>query len=199
MKLTGLLGEPITNQQLAEKLDWPLEEVVRVMHGFELAELAERVVITQRTKIYSVIDNAQLNQKIESAWAQHKDQIDGESASDWVALRGILRRQTPAVLLIDMDDDSTFNELSGLIQEPGELLADVKFVGVRTGGAEGLDEGIIAGFQMILGPDCSEQELVSACLGTNQLTAPSDNQSNGAKKSLKCLENLQSFEMLTCN
>ena len=42
MKLMGMLAKPVTAEQIANQLGWPVEEVRRVLHGFELAELVEQ-------------------------------------------------------------------------------------------------------------------------------------------------------------
>ncbi len=162
MKLMSLVSEPVTASQLAKQLGWPKEEVVRVLHGFELAELVEKCSIAHTTKVFGVTPDSELSQKIDSLFQTHQQEVSGKTVSDWLALRLLLRRHKPEVLLVDLNDETAQAQLHKLVQDPSNFLAGVRLVGIRSDGAETFHSDPSLCFRLILRNDCSEQQLRNA-------------------------------------
>ncbi len=128
MKLMNLVAEPISVAQLATQLGWPEEEVQRVAHGFELAELIEKVSLEEKTQVYGVFADGEQALKIRSFYQQSPTEVAGKLVRDAVGLKLLLRRTRPDVLLVEVGD-----EAQALLDEFSELLDDVRVIGIRTG------------------------------------------------------------------
>ncbi len=127
MKLMNCVSEPSSVDQIAQQLGWPLEEAQRVLNGFELAELVERCPFAATTRVFGVIQHEGLGKTVESTLQHHAD-FSGKLVKDWLALRLLLRRQKPDVLLLELTESSK-EQLQQLRDEPNELLAGVRVVG----------------------------------------------------------------------
>lgn len=158
MKLTGLLAKPVTAQQIAQQLDWPVEEARRVLHGFELAELVEPSQAEQITQVVCIISDPELAQKFESTFDASRESIAGKVVGDWMALRLILRRQRPDVLVIDMSEPVAPTQLKNLMQDPASL-KDVRLIGVTSRPCEELPTEFTGNFSQMLRDDFTKQQL----------------------------------------
>ncbi len=160
MRMMSLISEPVSVAKLAQQLDWPIEEVRRVAHGFELAELVEQAETVANTKVFGVIANAQVERRINDFFQSSKRKISGKVVQDWLALRLLLRRSLPEVLLIELDGDQTI--LQKLIEEPSNPLDGVRIVGVRKEGASRANDEVPAGIHATVDHDFDEQQLWEA-------------------------------------
>jgi CheY-like chemotaxis protein len=167
MKLMNLLSEAATTSHLAQRLDWPAEEARRVLHGFELAEIVERSTISQTTKVFGVVNDEQLAQKMNALFNRHPQDIAGKSVPDWLALRLLLRRHKPDVLLVEMNDDQAEKYLLQLLHDPAQFLDGVRLIGIRNGAAEPFGFDAAIEFSSILSDDCPDQQLLDAILTSN--------------------------------
>jgi CheY-like chemotaxis protein len=127
MGLMSLMSEPISVSQMAQQLGWPVEEVQRVAHGFELAELVERCQITNTVKVFSVISESQLGRKLGSFFQANRQELTGKVVRDWLGLKLLLRRSRPDVLMVELQEDMT--QLQKLFDEPANLLENVRIIG----------------------------------------------------------------------
>jgi len=160
MRLMSLTSDPISISKLAQKLGWPAEEVRRVAHGFELAELVEQSQATTTKQAYGVIADATLAQKINEFLETHQREWVGKVVPDWLALRLLLRRNAPEVLLVEMGEDQT--TLQKLSEELSNSVKGVRIIGVCKPGFELADKRIPSGVHAVVNHDFSEQQLLDA-------------------------------------
>jgi len=59
VKLMHVVSEPISASDIAVRLGWSEEEVIRVVHGFEMAELIKIVSFADRTEIEGPVANGE--------------------------------------------------------------------------------------------------------------------------------------------
>lgn len=162
MRLMSLMSEPVTVPELAHRLGWPVEEARRVVNGFELAELVEQSETSKTIKVLGVIANGQLGRKVKGFFQTNKQVLSGKVVRDFLALRLLLRRSLPEVLLIELDGDAT--DWKKLIEEPSNPLDGVRIVGVGKLGAELADDELPSGVHATLSHDFNEKELREAIM-----------------------------------
>jgi hypothetical protein len=163
MNLMSALAETTTCGQLTERLGWPEDEVRRVLHAFELAELIERRTVRETTKVFAVASQPEIHGRLANWFKASTSQVSGKLVRDWLALGLLLRRQKPEVLVVEADDQASLTHLQKLAQDPAEPLADVRFVGIRAPGASGEVAGKeLVHFTAVLNADASESQWRSA-------------------------------------
>ena len=175
MKLMGVVNEAITIDQISKRLAWPQEEVRRVVHGFELAELIERRQIQETAKVFAVAFSAEMHGRWSSFFKTVEEQISGKLLRDWLALGLMIRRQKPGVLLVELKDEIALSQLQKLQCDPAGYLKGVRLVTVcatdqlarRASACE---------FEANLRPGCSERELLAAIV--NDQNAKPQNQTS---------------------
>ena len=87
---------------------------------------------------------------------------------DWLALRLLLRRHKPDVLLVEMNNDGLAQKyLTQLLQDPAQYLAGVRLIGIHHGASEDFHSDPAIEFHSILSDDCGEQQLLDAVLAPN--------------------------------
>lgn len=150
MKLMNLVSEPIATAELASQLGWPEEEVVRVVHGFEMAELLEKVSLGAKTKVFGVIANGEQALKVRSFYQQTPNDVTGKLVRDSAGLKLLLRRTRPDVLLLEVGDDS-----QALLDEFSELLQEVRVIGIHADESEPANENI----SNFLRTDCTVESI----------------------------------------
>lgn len=148
MKLMNLVSEPISISQIATQLGWPEEEAIRVAHGFEMAQLVEKVSLDEKTKVFGVIADGEQALKVRSFYQQTPEDVTGKLVRDAVGLKLLLRRTRPDVLLVEVGDDS-----EALLKEFKELLDEVRVIGIRPGNGE--SDAINDNVATTLGNDCT--------------------------------------------
>lgn len=160
MKLMSLVSEPTTIAQMASQLDWPTEEVQRVAHGFALAELIESTTVANTTRVFGVVADEVQSQKVRSLFQNSQSQISGKLVRDSLALRLLLRRARPDVLIVEIGHDDS--ALQQLLEDSADALEGVKIVGiVSVAGCE-----TACDLTATLGADCTESQLLEAVLTT---------------------------------
>ena len=128
MSLMSLMSEPITVSEMAQRLGWPVEEARRVAHGFELAELVEQCQIKNTTKVFGVVSDPQVSRKLGSFFQANRQEISGKVVRDWLALRLLLRRNRPDVLIVELNQD--VGQLEKLFDDQSNLLEDIRIIGL---------------------------------------------------------------------
>lgn len=106
MRLMSLVAEPITVAQMATQLGWSEEEVVRVVHGFEMAELVEKCQVNQSAKVFGVITNTEFAQRTQGFFKANQRLINGRIVRDLLGLKLLLRRSLPDVLVFEKSDST---------------------------------------------------------------------------------------------
>ncbi len=126
MKLMTIVTEPATVQQIATKLNWSLEETRRVLHGFEMAELIERCSVVSTTKVFAMISDPGVAERVDSI-IQNNDGISGKVVHDLIGLRLLLRRDRPDALVLQQDASFEFSALNQLLANgPGIRVIELR-------------------------------------------------------------------------
>ncbi len=165
MKLMSMLTEAATMDQIAAGLSWPDDEVRRVLHGFELAELVERRQLQNTIKVFAVASDAGLQRRIGEALKLAGDQYSAKLVRDSLALGLLLRRQKPDVLLMEISDDVALTQLQNLRQDPAGYLDSVHVVCVCGHEFEASVSG--QSNSPVLSLNCSDQQLLAAITGAD--------------------------------
>ena len=125
MRLMSMLAEPVTPDRLAAQLDWPTEEVDRVLHGFELAELIEKCRVSSAKRVFAVISDSTLSQTIQRYFKADPDFVKGRIVRDTLALRLLLRRSKPDAIVLDFQDETVVE----YINENRDSLGGIQVIG----------------------------------------------------------------------
>ena len=166
MRLMNVVAEPTSVGELATQLEWPAEEVVRVAHGFELAELIEKVSVADTTKVFGVVADVDQAGKVRGFFQHCQDEVTGKLVRDSIGLRLLLRRSRPDVLIMEINGDDS--ELRQLLEDSGDALSGVRLVGIKT-----TDEATTAcELDAILEPNCSEDKIRAAAMDTSGTGSP---------------------------
>lgn len=166
MKMMGSLANTVSVQDLVSQLGWDSDEVQRVLHGFELADLVERKPIQTATRVAVVSDDQQLNQRLASFFSQHSEQCKGKLVREWNAAAMLVKRLQPQVLLVEVSDESSMQHLDSL-RASSTILDGVRVGGVLASGSsvERLDAAQQA-LDFVLADDYSNELLLQQLLET---------------------------------
>lgn len=134
MKLMGSLSEARTVNDLANQVGWEADEMRRVLHGFELAELVECQTIRDTSRVVAITSDQELAQRLAGTFSSQSESITGKLLRDWLALDLLLRRNRPDVLIVDLKDDTAIGHLQKMKSGPTNKLAGLKLVGVLPDG-----------------------------------------------------------------
>ena len=167
IRLMSLLSEPVSVTEISSQLGWSEDETRRVVHGFELAELIESKTNSLSTKVFGVMSSVGLGQKTASFCQSHQDEFSGKIVRDWLALRLLLRRSRPDVLLVELQDSN--DELDKLLADPANPLEGVRIIGFKN---EELADSPTQ-LQACLDVDFDEQSLYAAITSTTPETTDS--------------------------
>jgi len=116
MQLMGLISDAVSVGQLVDRLGWTQEEVLRVLHGLELAELVERKPFTKNCHVIAFTDDPQRAQQLQNFFGSHRDRFTAQIMHNWLAVNLLMKRNPPNVLLVDFDE-----QLSKAIQQYGQV------------------------------------------------------------------------------
>lgn len=131
MKLMSLVAEPITIAQMANQLGWPEEEVLRVVHGFEMAELVQQSKVTAGKKVFAVLRNQQLAPQTQAFFKANHEAVNGRIVRDLLGLKLLLRRSRPDTLMFEASDES----MVAFISENHEALQGIELVAAAEPGS----------------------------------------------------------------
>ena len=162
MKLMGSLSEPRTVAELASQMSWEADEMRRVLHGFELAELVEKQTIRDTSRVVGITSDQKLAQRLAGTFEAQSDSITGKLLRDWLALELLLRRNRPDVLIVDLKDSSAIGHLQKLKTGPTNKLAGLKLVGVLPEGVPADSESSKNLGVTLLTADFDDTQLIDA-------------------------------------
>jgi hypothetical protein len=165
MKLMNLVSEPVSLEQLAQKLGWPVQETQRVLHGFELAELIERRKLIDSRMVYGLLTSPNVAQKVGFLFRKNQQEVTGKMVRDWLGLKLLLRRNRPKVLLIELTDQS--EQLQEMLEDPANQLKGVRVIGIQTAESAPVPHELCSRFHQVLEHECSEQQLFDAIMTTD--------------------------------
>lgn len=162
MKLMGSLSEPRTADELASQLSWDADEMRRVLHGFELAELVEQQAIRDTSRVVGITSDQELAKRLAGTFESQSDSITGKLLRDWLALELLLRRNRPDVLIVDLKDSSAIGHLQKMKAGPTNKLAGLKLVGVLPEGVPVDNESSTNLGVTLLPADFDDAQLIDA-------------------------------------
>ncbi len=132
IKLLGLLGQPLTTAELAQRLGSDPGEVTRVLHGLILAEVVE---LRQRRESHHVVvfePDPELTVQLRRLLDQCGKDIAGQFVHDRLTLHLMLQRTRPAVLLFNLDDAVAAETIKVLRER--KQLSGIKLIGMSSRG-----------------------------------------------------------------
>lgn len=163
MRLMSIVAEPITIQQMSEQLDWSSEEVLRVVHGFELAELVGKCQVTNSAKVFGVVSNAEFAHRTQVFFKSNQQTVSGRIVRDLLGLKLLLRRSRPDVLMFENSDET----MVSFVAENQEPLSGVRIVIVS-----GSDEEVVAQCDVAVGYEATAEDYYMAFgVGASTATA----------------------------
>jgi CheY-like chemotaxis protein len=162
MRLMNVVAEPVSVSQIASQLGWSDEEVRRVAAGFEMAELIEQTEASTAIRVFGVVSDTTIATHVSGFFQANSERINGRVVRDLLALRLLLRRARPDVLVLQSSDD-----IVEFLNENQSELSHVKVVGVGVTNATG-DEP----FDVVIEGDCTLQQLADTFGHLAQQTTP---------------------------
>ena len=165
MKLMNVLDEVVSAEELAVQLGWEFDEVVRVLHGFELAELVEQKPTASAVKVAVVSGNQELNQRLAIFFSQHSNECQGKLVRDWSAAELLLKRMDPHVLLIEVSNENSLLQLEALRKDLDQI-ASIRVLGVCDSNDETLKNAVCESLDMALDLGFEDEELLNALRDT---------------------------------
>ncbi|MEM9939987.1 MAG: response regulator [Planctomycetota bacterium] len=150
MKVLSIIAEPTTPQQLADHLDWSIEEACRVLHGFEMADLVERCQVSDVLKILAVVATPTLGRTIDTCLRGNQEFAKGRIVRDVLALRMLLRRARPDVILMDLSDETN----TVFLEENEDALEGIQIIGFHEDPTESF-----TGIEQVLANECEAGEI----------------------------------------
>lgn len=149
MRLMNVITEPVNISEITSQLEWPEEEVRRVLNGFELAELVQQSKVVNTMRVFGVARNLEIVENVTTFFKANQDKLDGRLVRDLLALRLLLRRSKPTALVLEVTE-----EVVEFIEESQEDLAGIKLVGLGI-----QDAGDNAPFDFVVEGDCERAQL----------------------------------------
>lgn len=165
MTVMNALSETVSPMDLANQLGWELTEVLCVLHGFELAELVERKPMTSPLKVAVVSSNQTLNQKLAAFFSSSSDQFKGKLVRDWTGAELLINRLGPQVLLVDINDETVFQQITRLRES--NLLDGILVAGMCPPDSENpLTQIANEALDIVVGNDFDNEKLQEALLNS---------------------------------
>ena len=132
VKLAGLSTQPQTLLQLAEKNDLTVEEARRVLFGLSLGELVESEAGESGVHIAALGFSNDQNKSLQAAIAECEQTEDWSlhELKDSLALKLLLRRQAPSVVVLNLEDLAATRAVALLKRKADSPLADCRLIGV---------------------------------------------------------------------
>ena len=149
MRLMNVIAEPTNITQITSQLEWPEDEVRRVLYGFEMAELVEQKAITNTMRVFGVAVKPEIKENVSHFFKANQDKLDGRVVRDLLALRLLLRRSKPEALVLEVTED-----VVNFVEENHKDLAGIKLIGLGFESAENN-----APFDLVVEGDCTRSQL----------------------------------------
>ena len=151
MRLINVIAEPVNVAQIASQLKWPEEEVRRVLHGFQMAELVGQKTISNVMRVFGVASKPEIVENVSVFFKANQDKLDGRVVRDLLALRLLLRRSKPTALALEVTED-----VVKFIEDNQDDLAGIKLIGLGI-----QDGGDNAPFDLVVDGDCTREQLAT--------------------------------------
>lgn len=161
MKILSKISEPLTCEEIAGRLGFAQDEVRRVLHGMELAELVERQERANTRSVVALEHDADGGQVLRGLLSAGARGYSGRVVRDQLGLQLLLKRSRPDAILIAQDSD----ELQGLAQQlrNGNNGNDVPWIAILPESSNGAGEN----FDAVLTRPYTQQQVVDALNAVN--------------------------------
>ncbi len=148
MKLLSLLNSPLTASEIAMQAGCSIAEARSVMRGFECAELVSSQPRNHQLSMIALCNDAQRTLQVNQFLRTHKKAIQGRVVRDALAVKLLLRRSKPDVLLFDLDQASQIALCQQIQTEFQGQLGEAKWYGITQNPRTKLDgiqlDGLVA-------------------------------------------------------
>lgn len=149
MRLMSVVAEPINVEEIASQLNWPDEEVRRVLNGFEMAELVEQTKASNLMRVFGLASKPAITENLTSFFKANEDKLEGRVVRDLMALRMMLRRSKPTALALEVDQGTI-----AFVLENQKNLAGIKLIAL---GVENAEDN--SPFDLVVDGDCTRVQL----------------------------------------
>ena len=130
MKVLNSLSEPSDVPTLTKALGWETSEVLKVLEGFELAELVERRTQSVAGQFVVFDTNANRAQFLRQSLEQSDNRYLGKVVRDKLALQLVLKRQVPHTLVFAGDDEYVCELVKRLFASNNAAIENVKRIAI---------------------------------------------------------------------
>ncbi len=168
MAIMNGLSETVSPEELAIQLNWEPNEVLCVLHGFELAELIEQRAMCSPIKVAVVSSDQALNQRLAKFFSSNADQCKGKLVRDWTGASLLLEKMGPAILLVDINNESAFEQIEEL-RCNSNLLDQVQIGGLCSSDtASAVSPSTNESLAFVISHDFDQEDMLGAIM-TSQL------------------------------
>ncbi|MCA9076841.1 MAG: response regulator [Planctomycetaceae bacterium] len=130
LKVLNGVSEPITAANLATQLGMDPDETRRVLQGLSRADLIDRKSVGQVPQVVVLEGNADWARSLRLGAQQYSEQFNLKIVRDQLAVRLLLKRSRPDVLILPLEADGEITFAAQAQQELAAKDADVRIVGV---------------------------------------------------------------------
>jgi CheY-like chemotaxis protein len=170
MKLLGLLGDPVTADDLASRLGWQPDEVRGVLRGLLHADLAERQVAAETCTVFALEPDAEEARRLQSVFADFASGSTTRVVRDLLAMKLLLRRSAPDVLFVDLDAPENRAFVRDLQAADDAVLRKVRWIGAAS--EEALAEVDESAFDRLLSRPFGDTELLECLQSLHDSSVP---------------------------
>ena len=139
LQLVKLLSSPMSIERIAKQIDLEVEELHRILHGFELAELIERKSENpgnQRCQVLVVGPTDENVVQIQKFFQQRSAETSLVVLNSWLAASLSMKRNPPNLLLATFDDQSLGQARQFAKLQQDYEQSDTQFVALHLGSEE---------------------------------------------------------------
>lgn len=130
MKIVGQLAEPISAAELAERLDWDVDEVRRVLHGLVMAELVDRQTQSRARRVAVWENEAVAAGPFRELFQTDADRFAGKIVRDRLGVQLLLKRSRPDVVVVPWNNEENRRATQELARSVEGAGAVVRWIGV---------------------------------------------------------------------
>jgi hypothetical protein len=127
-RLMSQLSEPVSFQELNTRLEWPPQELDRVLHALTLADLVEAKPLTQGQRVLVLETDPQMLVALRDAANAPGYPFAMKVVRDRLSLQLVLKRSRPDLFVVAMDSEVGVQVVEELMKDPS--LQDVIWIGI---------------------------------------------------------------------
>jgi len=127
MKILNLLATPCTAAELADQLQWDVDEVTRVLEGFSWAELIDARTTMHHESFVVLEPDPTSATEVRQALSTQTCNYDGKVIRDRLALQLILKRSTPNCLFFAADSPAACQAVRELHASGHPAVASIRY------------------------------------------------------------------------